>query len=183
MRPNKKLFECCGMSQWGMRRIIIVMLALPALIVLIAGQGGPVLGGPNRYPRLPVVPVKLGIKTIKLWVAATTRTRDRGLMYLHHMPGNRGMLFVFQHNGPQTFWMKHTFIPLDLVFLNQQGVIVRHYTMQPDHGRKLYPSGQPIRFAIELNAGAFKDLQLHHAMRIHIPLLPASDRLKSSGAS
>ncbi len=122
---------------------------------------------------LPTVNVRLGEKTVKLWVAATTRTRDHGLMYIKKMPNNRGMLFVFHHQAPQTFWMKHTLIPLDIIFLNRRGVIVRHYTMEPDNGKKLYPSGHPIAFAIELNAGAFKQLKLHNTMRIRIPKLAA----------
>ncbi len=135
------------------------------------------------YPKLPTVQVKLGSRDVKLWVADTSRTRDRGLMYITKLPHNWGMLFVFHHLARQTFWMKHTLIPLDLIFLNGDGVIVRHDTMPPDHGKKLYPSGQPIRYAIELNAGAFKRLGLHDAMVIKLPKLSIHTAEKSAGVS
>lgn len=183
MKSNNVLSICRGACRWGRWGTVPAMLALIVLTVYLAGYAGPVRGGIARYPKLPIVNVKLGNKTVKLWVAACARTRDRGLMFIRKMPDDRGMLFVFHHPGPVTFWMKHTLIPLDLLFLNEHGVIVRHYTMQPDNGKKLYPSGQAIRFAIELNAGAFKQLRLHNAMQIHIPTLPAALPLKPTGAS
>jgi|GEM_PF-2358672 len=183
MKPNHVLSIGHGVCRWGRRGTVLVMLALIVLTAYLAVLAGPVRGGTTRYPKLPIVNVKLGNKTAKLWVAASARARDRGLMFIRKMPDNRGMLFVFHHIGPETFWMKHTLIPLDLLFLNQHGVIIRHYTMQPDNGKKLYPSGQAIRFAIELNAGVFKQLRLHNAMQIHIPTLPTAVPLKPTGAS
>ena len=183
MKPNETLNRCPKVRQLVRRAAIPMLAAIVLTGAYFDGHDGAVRGGTARYPRLPRVNVVLGNKTVKLWVAASTRTRSRGLMYIHKMPENRGMLFVFHRIGPQTFWMKHTLIPLDLIFLNQQGVIVRHYRMPPDHGKKLYPSGRPIRYAIELNAGAFQQLHLHDSMRINIPKRFASAQRKADGAS
>ena len=182
MKGDKLLAEGGGEHRWR-RSTGPAMLVLIVLMAYLAGYGSFVRGGTVGYPKLPVVNVKLGQTTVKLWVAASAPARDRGLMYIRKMPNNRGMLFVFHRARPQTFWMRHTLIPLDLLFLNQHGVIVGHDTMQPDNGKKLYPSGQPVRFAIELNAGVFKQLRLHNAMRIRIPPLPATATVKPTAAS
>ena len=173
--PNARPPVRCG--------AVAMLLAALLLAAVFAGHNKVVRGGTARYPKLPRVSVVLGNKTVKLWVAASPRTRDRGLMYIHKMPDDCGMLFVFPHSGRQTFWMKHTLIPLDLIFLNQQGVIVRHYFMPPDHGKKLYPSVQPIRYAIELNAGAFQRLHLHDFMHINLPKRYSIPARKAVGAS
>ena len=183
MKPNETLNRCPKVRQLVRSGAIPMLLAFVLLAAFFNGHEGVVRGGTARYPKLPRVNVVLGNKTVKLWVAASTRTRARGLMYIHKMPDNCGMLFVFYRIGPQTFWMKHTLIPLDLIFLNQHGVIVRHYRMAPDHGKKLYPSGQPIRYAIELNAGAFQRLRLHDSMRINIPKRYLAPPRKAAGAS
>ncbi len=183
MKPNETLNGCSNTRRLVRYGAISLLLAVVLVAALFACHDHAERAKIARNPKLPRVSVVLGNKTVKLWVAASPRTRDRGLMYIRKMPDTCGMLFVFQHNGPQTFWMKHTLIPLDLIFLNQQGVIVRHYMMPPDHGKKTYPSGSPIRYAIELNAGAFQRLHLHDAMHINLPkryLIPAR---KAVGAS
>lgn len=167
----------------GHWRVVPAGLFLLVLFTVPTGCGQAVQRARTNEIKLPTVNVRLGEKTVKLWVSATTRTRDHGLMYIKKMPKNRGMLFVFHHPAPRTFWMKHTLIPLDLIFLNSRGVIVRHYTMEPDNGKKLYPSGHPIVFAIELNAGAFQHLKIHNTMRVHIPKLPANSVLLPGGNS
>ncbi len=166
----------------GLRISIALMLLM---ILALMGVLRPTLlrGAQGAAPRLPKVTVRLGDKTVTLWVAATNRTRDRGLMYITTMPDNRGMLFVFHSLTQQTFWMKHTLIPLDLIFLNGGGVIVRHYTMAPDNGKKLYPSMTPIRFAIELHAGEFIKLHLHDGMTVLIPSLPKRSAAQPAGHS
>jgi uncharacterized membrane protein (UPF0127 family) len=162
----------------------LTFLILLLIIAVISARGLPTSRGRARtWPRLPTVTVRLGNKNLHLWVAANTRTRDRGLMYITKLPENRGMLFVFHQVMPEVFWMKHTLIPLDLIFLNSKGTIVRHYTMTPDDGKKLYPSVTPIRYAIELHAGAFTKLHLQSAMTVLIPALPKSGTTSQSGHS
>ncbi len=183
MKPNETLNECPDARRLVRYGAIAILLAIVLVAAFFAGQDHGVRGEAAQYPKLPRVSVVLGNKTVKLWVAASPRTRERGLMYIRKMPDNCGMLFVFPHNGPQTFWMKHTLIPLDLIFLNQQGVIVRHDFMPPDHGKKLYPSGQPIRYAIELNAGAFQKLHLHDSMHVTLPKPYSTSSREAVGAS
>ena len=66
MKPNHVLSICPGVCRWGRRATVPAMLALMALTGYLAVHAGPVRGGTARYPKLPIVNVKLGNKTAKL---------------------------------------------------------------------------------------------------------------------
>lgn len=93
------------------------------------------------------------IKTISIEIADTDYHRQRGLMYRYSMPCNVGMLFIFDREEPQSFWMKNTYISLDIIFLNKDLEIV---TIQK-HTKPLtewpIPSYKPAKYIIEVNAG------------------------------
>ena len=87
-------------------------------------------------------------------VAATDATRTTGLMFRRMMPENRGMLFVFPHAQPQSFWMMNTYLPLSIAFVDEQGVIVNIADMKP-LTTDPHPSAKPAKYALEMNQGWF----------------------------
>ncbi len=94
----------------------------------------------------------------QLEVVSTPAERARGLMGQQRIPDDYAMLFVFDSEATRTFWMKGTLIPLDILFLDSNGVVVDVQTMTPQPGAPdgelvVYRSAAPARYAMEMNAG------------------------------
>lgn len=102
--------------------------------------------------------VSLEGKVFQLEVARTAEERSRGLMERTSLPENAGMIFVFKDEELRIFWMKDTLISLDILFLDNNGVVIDVQTMRPQPGATSatltrYYSAAPARYAIEINAG------------------------------
>jgi uncharacterized membrane protein (UPF0127 family) len=102
----------------------------------------------------PEIELNAGLYVIRAEVVDAPETRARGLMYRKSMPANHGMLFVFPDVERQCFWMKNTFIPLSIAFLDDHGVIVNIADMQPQTEDN-HCSERPVRYALEMNQGWF----------------------------
>ena len=78
-----------------------------------------------------------------------------GLMFRESLEQDRGMLFVFENTDSHSFHMKNTFIPLDIAFINEEGIIESIKELDPMNPVPVYPDGE-IRYAIEVNRGWFE---------------------------
>jgi len=79
-----------------------------------------------------------------------------GLMFRESLEQDRGMLFIFENTDRHSFHMKNTFIPLDIAFINEEGVIESIKELDPMNPIPVYPDGE-IRYAIEVNRGWFAE--------------------------
>ena len=77
-----------------------------------------------------------------------------GLMFRESLEKDRGMLFVFETTDRHSFHMRNTFIPLDIAFINEEGVIESIKELDPMSSIPVYPDGD-IRYAVEVNRGWF----------------------------
>jgi uncharacterized protein len=105
---------------------------------------------------LPVVELKIKTHKLKVEVAATGETRTIGLMNRFSLAPDSGMLFVFPQSEQLGFWMRNTFIPLSIAYVDTKGVILNIVDMKP-HDESSHPSKGPAMFAIEMKQGWFKD--------------------------
>jgi uncharacterized membrane protein (UPF0127 family) len=98
------------------------------------------------------------IKQLNLELAATRREQAQGLMYKRELKANNGMLFVFDESDHRTFWMKNTYISLDIAFLDQDRKILNicHNT-KPMDTDKVYKSNGKAMYVIETNANWFEE--------------------------
>jgi uncharacterized membrane protein (UPF0127 family) len=79
----------------------------------------------------------------------------QGLMHRRMLPENRGMLFVFPNVAYHGMWMKNTFIPLSVAFIDDKGVIINIEDMQPQT-LNAHCAKKSARFALEMNQGWFR---------------------------
>lgn len=103
---------------------------------------------------LPVIELNAGIHRIEAEVAASPEARMRGLMQRTTLPPQRGMLFVFDQEARHCMWMKNTYLPLSVAFLDAAGRILNIEEMQPQTEDN-HCAARPARFALEMNAGWF----------------------------
>ena len=92
------------------------------------------------------------IQGLDLEYAVTLEEQQKGLMFRKHLPKNKGMLFIYQKPGVYTFWMKNTFIPLDIIFIDSDGKVLSKETMQP-HSLDRVRSPNNTKYALEVNEG------------------------------
>ncbi len=92
----------------------------------------------------------------KLEVARSEVERKKGLMYRKSMQEKHGMLFVYPEEKPLSFWMKNTYIPLDMIFIDSRDKVVGLIENVPVLNEVIRKIEKPTRFAIELNAGEAK---------------------------
>lgn len=95
-------------------------------------------------------------KKLFIEIADTAIKRECGLMNRKHLSKNQGMLFRFNSPTFASFWMKNTYIPLDIAFLDDRGKILQIEPMAPLSTRPIYSNHQ-CRYAIEVNHGWFKE--------------------------
>ncbi len=105
---------------------------------------------------LPVVELKIGAHKLKAEVAADANSRTVGLMNRFSLAPDSGMLFVFPQSEQLGFWMKNTFIPLSIAYLDAKGVILNIADMKPQD-ESTHPSKGPAMYAVEMKQGWFKE--------------------------
>ena len=86
--------------------------------------------------------------------------RARGLMYRRSMPEDRGMLFDFKREEPVAMWMKNTYLPLDMVFIDRTGRVVNVAENTEPLSERIIPSGGPVFAVLEVNAGTARRIGL-----------------------
>lgn len=120
---------------------------------LLAGGCGP--SPPLRGRPGDVIELKIKDRALRLEVASDDLSRRVGMMERKSVPENDGMIFVFHLTTIQAFWMKNTYVPLSIAFVDDNGKILQIEDMQPkDETNTL--SKSPVRYAIEVNQGWFR---------------------------
>lgn len=124
--------------------------------------------------------VELGGQRYKVEVADDDAERARGLMFRDELATGHGMIFVHDREEPQSYWMKNTKIPLDILYFDDARKLVAQQRDVPPCSAgdacPSYPSHAPARYVLELNAGEAAKLKLENGAELTlgggIPKLP-----------
>lgn len=93
------------------------------------------------------------ITTFNVTLAETAQSRQYGLMFRNSLPSNQGMLFVYNHEEKVGMWMKNTFIPLDMVFINKDGFITEIIERPDTLTTRTSIGKKPAKYVLEINLG------------------------------
>lgn len=104
--------------------------------------------------QMPEIALAIGGHKLTAEVAYTDPSRMQGLMYRRMLPEDRGMLFVFDETARHAMWMKNTYVPLSVAFIDEQGVIINIENMKPQT-EDVHPAAKPAKYALEVNLGWF----------------------------
>ena len=86
-------------------------------------------------------------------LATSAEDQRKGLMFRYGMAADHGMLFLFEHSAFRSFWMKNTYIPLDMIFIREDGTIHKiHENAQP-HDLTNINSDGAVKAVLELPGG------------------------------
>jgi uncharacterized membrane protein (UPF0127 family) len=103
----------------------------------------------------------------KIELAVTPEEQAQGLMNRTEMAKDEGMLFFFNDFAERSFWMKNTLIPLDMIFMDEEGVIVNIHDSAIPNDLTSIKSGVPARAVLELNGGVANTLGIKAGDKVH----------------
>ena len=138
----------------------------PVLAVLLWGAAAQAACAPDR------VELRDGETRLQFTIelADEPAERSRGLMFVEEMPRQAGMLFVFDPPRPVSFWMKNTLIPLDMLFIDRQGVVRRiHHEAVPHDETTIY-GGEDVFAVLEINGGLARRYGLGEGAELRHPV-------------
>jgi uncharacterized membrane protein (UPF0127 family) len=143
-------------------------------VVLVGTLALAVLGSPGALSAVELEPLEIvsksGVHTFGVEMAATPEEQAKGLMYRRELPEGQGMLFDFHREQPAAFWMKNTYIPLDMIFIRGDGRILRIAEHTVPLSEALVRSGGPVRAVLEVVAGTAQKLGIAPGDRVAHPI-------------
>ena len=126
------------------------------LAVVAAALCAAFAGEAPAAPNLPTSALSINGHKIVAEVASTPDTRATGLMNRFSLKPDTGMLFVFERPEPLAFWMKNTYVPLSIAFLDADGRILNIEDMAPQTENSHWSKG-PGLYALEMRKGWFAE--------------------------
>jgi len=132
-----------GEGMCALRRMVFI---LAAFLISV---------GPVRPAEMQTLEIatKTGVHAFSVEIADNDADRARGLMFRKTLPEGQGMLFDFHQEQPVDFWMKNTYIPLDMLFIRDDGRILRIAENTTPLSTQIVSSGGPVRAVLEVIGG------------------------------
>ena len=154
--------------------------AVPLWAVVLAlafARPGMTQDGPQ--PTLPIEELRIVTQRgaaldFQVEMALTPEQQRIGLMFRPAMALDKGMLFVFPHPRQASFWMRNTLIPLDMLFIADDGSVVNIAERTETQSDRSYRSTGPVRAVLEINGGLSALLGIASGDRVEHPAFAAA---------
>lgn len=114
----------------------------------------------------------------RVWIADTPERQSQGLMFVQDLPADEGMLFYDRQSHPWAMWMKNTFIPLDMLFIDARGRVVAIIERTVPHSLQTRSHPRPVKAVLELRGGEVERRGIRAGDRVDHPAF----RGRASGA-
>jgi uncharacterized protein len=135
----------------GGSRRVLASLALASLALGCPRAAPP--SGSGQGPRVFITSPSGRESSVKVELARTPDEQERGLMFRKELQADSGMLFVFQETSEHAFWMQNTLIPLDLIFIGEDGRVVGIVANAEPLTTSPRAVGSLSRYVLEVNGG------------------------------
>ncbi len=152
---------------YSYRRRALALLFACLLMTVASADEGEALPVEATWLRFqPVTPLWVATRMarcwrFRIWVARTPQEFSRGLMFVQELDDDLGMLFAMQAEREISMWMRNTFIPLDILFADAQGTIVKIHENAIPHSLDYISSEQAVYAVLELPGGAASRRGIH----------------------
>ncbi len=151
-----------------------------AFVSLLMMAGAAWAESDKPQPTLPIETISIdtpnGPAQFKVEMATTWGQQEQGLMFRKHMAPNAGMLFEFHKPMQISFWMKNTYLPLDMAFIRADGTISSIAENAVPMSDKSIPALEPVAAVLEINAGRAAVLGIKAGARVHARIFPEGGR-------
>lgn len=165
------------------RKVVAAVLLSVAFVACRAepaanvSQTTPAQAAPTQPARAPsgleLVPLEIrasnGVHRFSVEVARSSQEQARGLMFRESIGADEGMIFPFTAPQPASFWMRNTLIPLDLLFIRQDGTIESIAANAVPLDESSIRSGEPVIAVLELRGGRAAELGINAGDRVSWP--------------
>lgn len=136
---------------------IVVILAIVIVIIINSNKETSTTDSEYQFHKEGELVIldsnKVIKKKIDIEIADTEYDRELGLMFRKEMSDEQGMLFIFPVEDELSFWMRNTYIPLDMIFINTQKRIITIHKNTIPLSEGSYRSNAPAKYVLEVNGG------------------------------
>lgn len=155
------------------RRVLWMTLAAVVMGAAVCSSPGVAARG-LEFPRSSLtIETATGTHPFTVELADTSARRVQGLQYRQTLAADAGMLFDYEETRPVAMWMKNTYLPLDMLFIDAQGRVTRVTENTVPLSLTPLPSGGSVRAVLELNAGTARRLGIRAGARVSHPIFGA----------
>ncbi len=148
-----------------------IYLGICALVVFLIFDGAGHSRAPFKMSTFMIVRQNGTTIPFKAEVAASRSEQAYGLMFAKKLETDTGMVFPYDPPQEASFWMKNTFIPLDLLYVKPNGTIGKIVSNAKPKDETPMPSPGPVSAVIEINGGLAEKLGVRVGDKVDSPVI------------